>query len=99
MTDELQPEQLAALWVGGQPVAYVAAALWRGPTEGEAGWSLLISEAHPAMPDGEMDILLRTRDGVSLRGHARLAHAGERAIKTDLISGIGPLVEIGSEPN
>jgi hypothetical protein len=87
------------MWVDGRPIAFLAAALWRHPSDGEPGWSVLVSEASSVMPDGEFEVRLRTRDGVALRARALLENAGEQAIKTDLIRGVGALVEIGSESN
>jgi hypothetical protein len=96
--DDRQPDQLAAVWVDRRPVTYIVAALWRQPWTAGATWSVVIVEASPAIPSGEFELGLKTGTGVAFKGRARLEHAGERAIKTDLIKGVGPLVDFDGEP-
>jgi hypothetical protein len=52
---EQNVDQLRAIWVDGQPVRFVAAALFTAERPGkDLTWQILISNASPAIEAGEV---------------------------------------------
>jgi len=102
--EEPELQQLEGLWVDGRPIAYLAAALVRSDLlVGGPIWSLIVTNPSPEIPAGEMEIRVLTRAGISYRSRAlqkfdtKVSH--RMKVKTTVLQGTEPLVEIGGQVN
>lgn len=98
--DEPRLEQLESLWVDGSPIAFTAAALGRADempfeiAEGQRPWWLMVANASPPIPAGEMTIQATVRDGVTYGGRARWSFDKRTAkIFTTVLTGTAPLAQ------
>jgi hypothetical protein len=80
-------------------VAYLAAAVTRTAGRGGPPWSLIVTNASPAITADEAEIRILTRDGRALRARARHKFDSQTKYLTTVLEGLEPLVEIGLRAN
>ncbi len=97
--DEPEVEQVEGLWVDGQPISFLAAAIVRSAGRGGPPWSLIVANPAPMIAGDDVEVRVLTLAGVTFRSRARHRINKQTKFTTTVLEGTQPLVEVGSQAN